>query len=546
MGSFASVLVASFALALPVAQQGGSVSGVVKLDGKPARSTRVCLVRTAGDRRPMASAVTDEQGRYHLGDVPPGTYLVAVHAPACVVENGDIAENGSGRLVTLADGGSMTGVDISLVPGGVVTGRVTTASGEPVIGVGIELRRVGADGQPDQVTNVDWRILSTDDRGTYRIFGLAAGRYVVSAGGSDDLGGAISVGSGAVTFRKTFHPGTTDPARAEAVDVTPGSVTKGIDVVLADEVKLYAVSGRATHTGSNAPVVGASGEIGELVDGQLSGTLSGAFATDANGAFHIMGLEPGSYLLGFTAGADGSVADPIRFDVVDADVSGLRVVFRSGATIAGVVVVEGADADAARASLANVFIYANRSYGPDAEPADEIASGSGAAIGADGSFALKGLRPGRYPIEFGSQANPRPLAVVRVERGGETVGPEIEIGESDRVVEVRIVVVAANCALKGRLRIEGEIVPRSAEVVVFRRREAGEDYLGRSRVDERGQYFLDSLLPGDAVVFPLATPARAGANGARARGKPVSVRLVAGETVDADLEIDVRPKDGAP
>src|SRR5205085_5127205 len=100
-------------------------------------------------------------------------------------------------------------VDFRLERGGVVTGRVTDAEGNPVIGIGVSL--LSADNPAPRAANVniDPRGHMTDDRGVYRIYGLPAGRYRVSAGQSGEGSGAISFGSRKL-YRRTFYPDATD------------------------------------------------------------------------------------------------------------------------------------------------------------------------------------------------------------------------------------------------------------------------------------------------------------------------------------------------
>ena len=83
---------------------------------------------------------------------------------------------GPGVPVAVADGQKVD-VAIRLLPGAVITGVITDGRGTPAPGVtvaAVETRLSG--GTPPAPMRV-----VTDDRGVYRIFGLAPGEYLVSA-----------------------------------------------------------------------------------------------------------------------------------------------------------------------------------------------------------------------------------------------------------------------------------------------------------------------------------------------------------------------------
>jgi Carboxypeptidase regulatory-like domain len=69
-------------------------------------------------------------------------------------------------------------VTITMIKGGVITGRVTNATGEPLIGVRVNaVMTRGAEGNTARRAAARPRF--TDDRGFYRLYGLPPGTYVV-------------------------------------------------------------------------------------------------------------------------------------------------------------------------------------------------------------------------------------------------------------------------------------------------------------------------------------------------------------------------------
>src|SRR5262249_38314529 len=171
----------------------GSITGQVKVDGKPAKDITVIANPTVDDPSKMVEsmlnksaslkATTDSDGRYKFEDVSAGKYRLVPFAPTLVNAS---MEYGSEATVT---GGNTTeNVDFSLSPGGVITGKVTDSEGRPAIGEKITLNPVKDTNQqklegrlqssvapsPDSMMSAimgGGRMYTTDDRGVYRIFG---------------------------------------------------------------------------------------------------------------------------------------------------------------------------------------------------------------------------------------------------------------------------------------------------------------------------------------------------------------------------------------
>lgn len=140
----------------------GQVSGSVTIRGKPAVGLVVRM--RASDSGSWSDstlkATTNEEGKYHIGGIPPGTFLIAPIAAALVTsETGPYGQ--SGRTVVIAEDETVDEVDFTLVRGGVITGKVTDASGRPVIEEQVNL--MPADQTSQRGVSYPF---STDDRGT--------------------------------------------------------------------------------------------------------------------------------------------------------------------------------------------------------------------------------------------------------------------------------------------------------------------------------------------------------------------------------------------
>ncbi|HXU88581.1 MAG TPA: carboxypeptidase-like regulatory domain-containing protein, partial [Methylomirabilota bacterium] len=154
------------------------------------------LVRlTQQARSGGATTRSDRDGRFAFADVVPGPFLIGAS------KNGFSSEGSPfGRLITV----TATGADaeLTLTPWGSVTGRVVDELGEPVQGAAMQLLRLQfKDGQRRLVSAFT---RTTDDRGVFRIFGVAPGQYILSAS-AGDVSTAELPG-----YTRTFYPGVTD------------------------------------------------------------------------------------------------------------------------------------------------------------------------------------------------------------------------------------------------------------------------------------------------------------------------------------------------
>src|SRR5215475_12680648 len=82
---------------------------------------------------PVARATTDKEGRFKMNGVAAGRYYLIPLAAAYFAPSED-QEVESGKPITLMKGENLDGIELKLILGGVITGRVTTAGGYPVIG----------------------------------------------------------------------------------------------------------------------------------------------------------------------------------------------------------------------------------------------------------------------------------------------------------------------------------------------------------------------------------------------------------------------------
>jgi protocatechuate 3,4-dioxygenase beta subunit len=521
-----------------------SVSGRVTIAGKPAVNAKVVITevndRPASGNQDFAIdlqgsgagedyvVLTDTEGRYRATNLPEGKFEAQVSLGGCVREkpspNGPLNESFS-----LGEGASRENVDFALVRGGVITGRVTDADGRPLIARAVSLQVVDEGGQKldARTQNIpNWmmtlNMFQTDDRGVYRIFGLRAGRYVVSSGGDSNMG--LATGA---EYARVWHPDATDENQAKVIEVAAGGEVTGVDIRLGVAKKTYEASGRVVDDETGKPIAGASviytksGGSGEIIDFGLSGATP---RTDEQGNFHFSGLTPGQYRLSLadfasflTGGGSGYYSDGAKFEIQSADVAGVEIRAKRGATISGVAVIEDAD-QSAKSGLSQTILMAYSglpSMPPSPNEVDENPFASAmtpvsSRIGSDGGFSLKGIRPGKVMIQAFSITGGA-LSITRIERGGVEMRNEIMVTEREEISGVRIVLGKGSCVIRGQVNVTGGGALKDWQMSVTARseKEVGAALFGASggsaEVDGKGRFVIEGLLPGEYELTLMAS-----------------------------------------
>lgn len=523
-----------------------SVSGRVREGERGIAGVNVVVMSADPSQRfkPAGRARTDAEGRYRITGVPPGKYVITPMAPAYVLL--DTTNFPPGKPLTLSAGDSVEDTDFRVLRGGVITGRVTDADGNPVVmePVSITPADPKAEQQRSRFFAADQRDLATDDRGVYRVFGIQPGRYRVSVGND----GRTMSAPGAKYYRRTFHPSATDESQAKVVEVALGEEVADVDITLGAPEKTFRVSGRFVFADTNQPVPVSSFGYGMLdpATGNRLGDYVGG-SSNSRGEFQAAGLAPGRYKVF----AQPTPIDPIDwysdstpFEITDSDVSGLVVKLHRGSTVSGVVTVEGLrDRAAVARMLTGVHLYGFT------EQRDGIDIGSAgvirpATLAPDGSFQMAGVRPGRFRLDV-STSEVKGLAFSRVEVNGAEQRDGINIAEGAQVTGVRLVLIYGSATLRGQLSFPGGgAVPQGARIVVMARRVSTSEgrFTKGAEADARGRFQIEGLPAGEYEVLARAF----GPNSPRLVSEPLRVSVNEGGDVTVNVTLAQAPNAPAP
>ena len=155
-------------------ESSASIAGKVTFRGSAVQGVSILVIPAPSGHEQTSSTRSTNNGEYKITNLRPGRYTVRVQAPGLV--SPEQSAGVSGREVMLAPGETRESIDFALVRGGVITGRVTDFSGKPVVEERMTVTAATSNtGQP-YVSNLG--MMTTDDRGVYRIYGLPPGRQI--------------------------------------------------------------------------------------------------------------------------------------------------------------------------------------------------------------------------------------------------------------------------------------------------------------------------------------------------------------------------------
>jgi hypothetical protein len=455
----------------PVTGSGVITGRVTAVDtGVPLRQAIVSASGVIGAPR---ETVTDDQGRFALRELEPGSWQVTVSRAGYITRAfGQSRPFGRATAITLT-AGQKVNVDIPLTRASAIVGRIVDEYGEPVTAARVTvLRPTMARHQRylEAVGEGDF----TDDTGAFRLHSLPAGDYYVTA--STRFAPPDSVVQ--TTMAPTYYPGTGDFAFAQKVRVGPAAEAV-IDFPLLP-VHTARVSG-VVYTSNGQP---AHAFLSLTADaGELGIPLGAGGITREDGTFAMADIAPGRYTLIAEVRSDpATVAEIATTNVVlnGVDVEGLTVTTARLGTLRGTIAV---DTGVRRRLPEKIEIAARpRRQGADAT----FASVSGAA------FEMP-APPGPFTLEV---AVPDGWAVKSITMGGLDASElAVDIG-NEQAVPVTLVLTDRMTDVSGTV---GGTDAAGAYVVVFPS-DSGNWTPRRVRsvqADARGRFRILGLPPGE-------------------------------------------------
>jgi hypothetical protein len=361
---------------------GGEITGTVLAadSGAPVVHIRVCADDPEVD---SGCAWTTSAGQYTIMGLRSGSYHVEFEQRH--VWSGESrtylmqyypgkASQQEAELVGVTEGAVTPGVDASMQLGGRITGRVTAAVGGAVI-MNVEVCAHQESGEPGP-----GQCATTDESGEYKITGLASGSYQL---GFTPPNGHDQSEAQADNYLPQYYNSKTSWNEADAVNVTAGSTTSGIDAALQTGGE---ITGHVTAASTGAPLEGI--EV-------CAESSRGCTTTDATGGYTLSGFPTSIQRVKFKAPESANYltqyynGKPLYWETDFVSVTagqtaaGIDAAMEPGGQITGTVT----DA-VTQQPLAGVSVCASWR-----EP-------TCTRTGASGQYTLSSLASGSYRVEF--------------------------------------------------------------------------------------------------------------------------------------------------
>lgn len=459
----------------------------------------------SGSNQLPAAASSGSDGSYELTvpGVTPGARfrIAATRAGYQGAEYGQPNQSARGEPIPLNPGELADHIDVILQRPAVIAGRIVDDLGEPVEGASVrtaQLRYVN--GRRQLVDSGALR--RTDDLGRYRLFGLRAGQYAVSA----------SVGQILVTqpsvdlpgYGTTYFPGVIDPQIAQFVQVNVAQEIAGVDFSLS-RMKSARVSGTAIDA-AGAPVTGGIALMPSARSGGNTEIQMGA-RIDRQGAFEFSNVPPGDYVLQVVRGRSGPWNEgefAFRFiTVTDDDVTGLEMQTSPGSALSGRIVADGGE-------IARIDGVEVTAVPVDIDRSPRLGGPPGRArVQPDGRFELQGINGPRRLEVARAPAGWTEKAILA---GGVDVTDQVlSFGRDDQSLEdIEVVLTSRTTEIAVSLSDVRGVVPPDLAVLAFAVDQTqwypGTRFRKRATPAGNGRFSVDGLPAGDYFVVVAEAP----------------------------------------
>ena len=543
----------------------------------PIPDARVTL-RSVPDQAVVGIATTDSAGEFRIAGLQAGRYLLAAKKSAYLrSEYGAIHPEQPGTPLAVSDGQQISDLTLQIWKGGVLGGTITDPTGHPVSHAAVFAQRIlrrNGEGRLESTANS--RVF-TDDRGSYRIFGLDPGDYVIAVSPIGQPTGrgrnpavhrvtdaevqTARLGRGVPTvdskpedslsqtgYASIYYPGTLSVTDAQPVTIAADSERSALDI----QCQLVPT---LTVTGQIVPPSGRSVDALHISAGLTSPLDSSglaprrAVAVSRDGTFAAPGIVPGTYALVVRAdspatGSDAGLTEvywaKTEFTASSWGVPAIEAYLEPAGIISGSVSFDGGAPDSSVGAVVSL-----QPTGPDIVDQKLLR----ASVGTDRRFVIRGVVPGAYKLAVSAHGigDPRRIWILKaaVANGLNVLDSPLIVPIGVRELEMSLILTDRQSELSGQFSSQAGrpavdymlfVFPTDPSLRSAERRVRA----GRPATDGRyqviglpaGDYFVVAILDADPedLYDPLVLETLAA-------GKPLRITLREGDRATQDIHL---------
>jgi len=502
--------------------QTGGVTGTVTdaVTHMPVKKTMVSvnpIGNIAGFNLPPQAAITDASGTFTIANIPAGKYQLMFHHPSYP----QTRFAGLSKTVEVKLGETAGPVSVELIPGAAVTGRVLDEDGDPLPNCNVEIHPTK---NPERGVAL-LGISSSNQEGEYRAYGIAPGKYILSARCQRPVFQPRPFSAGpdpppTRAYPPQYYPLASDAKGAQVVELTGGAEKSGIDFQMTPTAvtQIHGVfsPGGAQWHGNNQLMM----QLISPGESSMNRNMSAPSYDLTKGTFEFKQVFPGSYILAvFSNGTeDNRIGAWQRVDVSDRPIE-MMLELRHAIDLSGKVEIESGGNTTNKVTLNQIQVMVasqNQNFGMP---------GSVAQVNEDGTFTLKGVTPAPWRLRTNA-----PSAFVKSAWLGSADVTNTPMDLSGGAAGALRIVVSTNTAtIRGSAPVGQAVNAQPVDV------EPNFSWMRGAGVDQNGQYKLDGLPPGKYRL----TVSDAGGPSPDDAGQEVTVHE--GETVMLDLKAPSAP-----
>jgi hypothetical protein len=450
--------------------EGQILNGVT---GEPLKKAAVTL-QIIGSRGQPTVTVTDAAGQFAIKEIDAGRYVLSAERNGFVRQQYGSRSNRPGTL-TLDRGQRMRDIVIKLMPQAVITGRILDEDNEPVAGVTVQTLRYGYMQGKRQLMPASSE--QSNDLGEYRVYGLSAGKYYVTA--------MLRKQSSEESYPPVYYPGANDPATAIQVDVAAGGEARGIDMSL-HRVHTVRVRGKIPDLprGTVVRLMPRGSSFSFLGGAQM------AQISSQEGDFEYRGIAPGSYVMLIDLQENGrhrSVRQAL--EVGNAGVDGVTIAIPSTASLEGQVRVDGQG----ETNLGSLTVQLQfREPIPLGTPAGHVKP--------DGSFGIEDITPDSYDVSVSGLPGGYYLKSASVSNQDVL---ESGLTVTSGAAKLDLVVSPSGGQVDGVVADAKQQPAKAATVVLIPEaaRQSRLSLFQTAGTDPNGHYSIQGIAPGDYTLY---------------------------------------------